>query len=172
MSTTECHITVIPYGELRKPHEMQSLLDCLAIRERVFIEEQKVPMAVEQDGRDNESGHVLLWVQGTPVGTLRFRKTEAGVKLERIAVLREYRGHHFGKLLVREGVRAARMKGSTEPVYLHAQQQTTPFYASMGFVETGERTVEAEIPHVTMTLPSETEERLLTEDVDPTIGCL
>lgn len=164
MKVTECHITVIPFGDQRQPHELQSLLDCLAIREKVFIEEQKVPMSVEQDGKDNESGHVLLWLQDTPVGTLRFRETPEGVKLERIAILKEYRGHRFGKLLIREGIRAARMSGKTDPIYIHAQEHATTFYASVGFKETDEHTVEANIPHVTMRISEENEAKLLDSD--------
>ncbi|MDD3822910.1 MAG: GNAT family N-acetyltransferase [Sphaerochaetaceae bacterium] len=160
-----CHITVIPLADQRQQHELQSLLDCMAIREQVFIVEQHVPMAIEQDGRDNESGHVLLWAQGNPVGTLRFRPTEEGVKMERIAILKEFRGRHLGRLLIREGLRAIRMSGLTERVYIHAQEHAASFYASMGFVPTGEHTVEANIPHETMQIDTDTEERLL--DMDP-----
>lgn len=164
MSVSECHITVIPFGEQRQPYELQSLLDCLAIREQVFIIEQNVPMSIEQDGKDNESGHVLLWSQDIPVGTLRFRETPEGVKLERIAVLKEFRGQHLGKLLIREGIRAARMIGTTAPIYIHAQEQAAAFYASLGFKETDEHTIEADIPHVTMGISEESEIKLLDTD--------
>lgn len=165
MSPESCHITVIPLAGQRQPHELQSLLDCITIRERVFIEEQHVPLAIEQDGKDNESGHLLLWIQGVPVGTIRFRQTEEGVKLERLAVLKEFRGRHLGKLLVRESLRAVRMSGLTDPVYLHAQLQAAPLYASLGFTETGEKTVEADMPHVTMRINTQAEGSLL--DLDP-----
>ena len=165
MIQQECHITVIPIGEQRQPFALQSLLDCITIREQVFIKEQQVPISIEQDGKDNESGHVLLWIQEVPVGTLRFRETDEGVKLERIAVLKEYRGRHLGKLLVREGLRAVRMNGLTGSMYLHAQEYAIAFYASLGFTENGERTVEAGIPHVTMQISSETENELI--DIDP-----
>ena len=168
MSSDSCHITVIPLGNQRKPHELQSLLDCIAIREMVFVEEQHVPIMVEQDGKDNESGHVLMWFKGAPVGTLRFRDTNQGVKLERIAILKEFRGRHLGKLLIREGVRAARMNGLSGTIFLHAQQQAAALYASLGFKETGERTIEANISHVTMHLGSAAEATLLEMDPDKT----
>ncbi|MEA5031061.1 MAG: GNAT family N-acetyltransferase [Sphaerochaeta sp.] len=171
MKQKECHITVIPIEDQRQPFAMQSLLDCIAIREQVFIEEQKVPIGIEQDGKDNESGHVLLWIQGAPVGTLRFRQTEEGVKLERIAVLKPYRGRHLGKLLIREGLRAVRMSGATAQIYLHAQQHAAPFYHSMGFIETGEHTIEAGIPHVTMRIPLEAEDRFIDSDPHSLVPC-
>ena len=166
MNAESCHITVIPLGDRRKPHELQSLLDCIAIRELVFVEEQHVPLMIEQDGKDNESGHVLMWIKGAPVGTLRFRSTGEGVKLERIAILREFRGKHLGTLLIREGVRAARMSGLSGTIHLHAQQQAASIYASLGFIETGEHTVEADIPHVTMALDAAPEANLLERAPD------
>jgi len=165
MRTTDCHVVIIPPEGQREPHQLQYLLDCITIRERVFVMEQRVPIAIEQDGKDNESGHVLLWTNGEPVGTLRFRKTDDGMKLERIAVMKEYRGHHLGKLLIREGIRAARMQDHDSVIYIHAQQHAASFYGALGFTETGEHTVEADIPHTTMTITGEMEGRLL--DADP-----
>lgn len=165
MQTTDCHVVIIPQGTQRQPYELQSLLDCITIREKVFIEEQQVPIGIEQDGKDNESGHILLWTEEIPVGTLRYRQTEEGIKLERIAVLKEYRGRHLGKLLIREGIRAVRMNELEAPIYIHAQQQAAQFYASLGFTESGEHTVEAGIPHTTMLISYEQECHLL--DTDP-----
>lgn len=164
MQTTDCHVVIIPQGPQRQPYELQSLLDCIAIREQVFITEQHVPIGIEQDGKDSECGHILLWTEGVPVGTLRFRTTDSGIKLERIAVLKEYRGRHLGKLLIREGIRAVRMNNLEGQIYIHAQEQASSFYASIGFEEIGEHTVEADIPHTTMYIPYEQESRLLDSD--------
>ena len=142
MQTPDCHIVIIPTGTQRQPVELQSLLDCITIRERVFVEEQQVPLAIEQDGRDNEEG----------------------IKLERIAILKEFRGRHLGKLLIREGIRAVRMSSLEGPIYIHAQQQAASFYASLGFIENGEHTVEANIDHTTMFISVEQECQLLETD--------
>ncbi|MHC1691422.1 MAG: GNAT family N-acetyltransferase [Sphaerochaetaceae bacterium] len=166
MNNPECHITVIPYGELRQNHERHLLLDCLNIREQVFCEEQGVSYLIDQDGKDNESGHILLWDQDTPIGTLRFRKTGEGLKLERIAVLKPFRGLHYGKALVIAGIQAARNAGNTEPVYLHAQKPACEFYLGMGFTIEGETFMEAEIPHVLMRLSAEAESALLATSTD------
>ena len=165
MHTTDCHVVIIPQGPQRQPYDLQSLLDCIVIREQVFISEQHVPIEIEQDGKDSECGHILLWTEGIPVGTLRFRETEEGIKLERIAILKEYRGRHLGKLLIREGIRAVRMNYLEGKIYIHAQQHASSFYASVGFEESGEQTVEANIPHTTMHISYDQECRLL--DTDP-----
>lgn len=153
-----------PCKEKRKPQEMQILLESLSIREKVFIEEQGVPRNIEQDGRDNESGHVVLWVGDVPAGTSRFRETEEGIKLERLALLPQFRKKHLGRLLLIESIRAIRMASLTKRIYLHAQQQALPFYTASYFEATEEHTVEGGIPHVTMFLPIENEEELLEQD--------
>jgi predicted GNAT family N-acyltransferase len=165
MDSSDCHVIVIPLGIQRKPYDLQSLIDCIAIRESVFIEEQGVPRDIEQDGKDNESGHILLWSKGNPVGTLRYRKTDEGVKLERIAILPAYRGKHLGKILIREGIRSVRMNQLEEPIYIHAQEHATSFYATLGFIEKDEHTIEAGIRHVTMYISRESELALF--DTDP-----
>ena len=165
MHTCPYHIMILPLGVPRKPYEMQSLIDCMTIRERVFIQEQQVPQEIDQDGKDGESAHVLLWHEDKPIGTLRYRITEEGVKMERIAILKEYRGRHLGRLLIREGLRAIRMNELHQNIYIHAQEHAGPFYTALGFRETGERTVEAGIAHITMRISAEQEQTLL--DCDP-----
>ena len=160
MNQKEYHISVLNPGSLNQEHELQLLLDCLYIREQVFCEEQQVPLSIEQDGKDSECIHILIWVHDIPVGTMRIRTTDHGVKLERIAILMEYRGQQYGMLMVCEGIKAARSIGKTGVVYLHAQAKATGFYENMGFVSTGENLMEAGIAHVTMLLPQEAEENL------------
>ncbi|MCK9286850.1 MAG: GNAT family N-acetyltransferase [Sphaerochaetaceae bacterium] len=157
MNTDGTHITVIPTGSSHESSKRQFLLFCLSIREQVFCEEQQVAFHVEQDGKDNESGHILLWIHDVPVGTLRFRKTTEGIKLERVSVLKEYRGLHYGILLIRAGIKAAREEGATGPVYLHAQKSAQGFYEKIGFVSSLDEFIEGGIAHTSMALPSDVE---------------
>ncbi len=120
-----------------------------AIRHAVFVEEQGVDETLEQDGKDTECAHLLRFRGSFAVATMRIRKTEEGLKFERIAVLREHRGEGLGKALIQEAL--SRFTG--ERIYIHAQEHAEGFYASLGFVATGEKTIEAGIPHVTMRLP-------------------
>lgn len=119
---------------------------CKQVRRSVFVEEQGVDEVIDFDGMDEACAHLLLMVDGTPVGTLRIRKTEEGTKLERIAVLKAWRGHGFGSLLVRCGL--SLVEGA---VYLHAQVRSEGFYRSLGFIcPDDEIYYEAEIAHRTM----------------------
>ena len=126
------------------------LSSCVSIRKEVFIDEQSVPYTIEQDGMDAFSSHLLLIVKEVPVATLRIRKTSEGIKLERIAVLKEYRGMGYGKNIVSHALHIMLKEDPDSIIYVHAQQNATPFYSSLGFTPTGETTIEAKIAHVTM----------------------
>lgn len=62
-----------------------------AIRKKVFVEEQNCPPELEWENED-VSIHFLAELNGVPCGACRWRKTDAGYKLERFAVLKEFRG--------------------------------------------------------------------------------
>ena len=62
-----------------------------SIRKNVFVDEQKVSEDIEWDEFEYEAHHVLAFIEDKPVGTARWRKTQKGIKLERFAVLPEFR---------------------------------------------------------------------------------
>ncbi len=127
----------------------QLLGHCQAIRRRVFVEGQGVAEAIDFDGNDDSSSHLLLLHEGNPVGTLRIRKTEKGMKLERIAVLPAFRGRGYGELLVKAGL--SKVEGS---IYINAQVSSMGFYEHVGFVvEDGTIFDEAGIDHTVMIWP-------------------
>lgn len=124
-----------------------------AIRERVFIEEQDCSPEEEWDGFDETSRHVLGLVDGEAIATARWRavpyEEEIVAKLERFAMLPEYRGKGYGRALVKYVLQDARRAGF-DTFLLHAQAHLADFYASLGFEQRGERFMEAGIPHVKM----------------------
>jgi predicted acetyltransferase len=63
----------------------------------VFIEEQGVNSSKEQDKFEEEAVHYLLRYNSNNVGAARRRATDNGIKLERFAILREYRGRGMGE---------------------------------------------------------------------------
>lgn len=117
------------------------------IRRQVFVIEQKVDPAEEYDEYENSCTHLLARHTGVPCGTARIRKTENGYKLERFAVLAQYRGKGVGAALV-EGC-LQRLEAGTY-AYMHAQEHALPFYAKHGFEAEGERFWECDIPHFKM----------------------
>lgn len=127
----------------------------LQIRHEVFVVGQNVPKEEENDEFEYTSTHFLATYDGTMCGTARWRETQEGVKLERFAVLEEFRGKGVAKALL-DGMLAdikKNKKTREKKIYLHAQVHVIPFYEKSGFVIEGEEFVEAGIRHKKMYLP-------------------
>lgn len=122
-----------------------------SIRKKVFIEEQSVTEAEEFDEWETSSRHFLFFLESTPIGTVRFRITSKGIKLERIAILREYRGKGYGLQLVQQILSIAKSLHPSQ-IYLHAQVSVIPFYEKLLFTPVGEIFYDARIPHKEMIL--------------------
>lgn len=128
----------------------------LAIRLRVFVEEQGVPPEEEVDAHDRtdaEAVHAIaLDETGRPIGAGRYYVTEpATVQIGRMAVLPEARGRGAGEALLKALVAQARHRGFTR-AHLHAQVHARDFYAKAGFEDDGETLWDAGILHQPMTL--------------------
>jgi predicted GNAT family N-acyltransferase len=126
-------------------HELD---EAFKIRQQVFVEEQCVDPEEEYDEYENSSIHYLAKVDGTPAGTARWRHIGDKIKLERFAVLKEFRGRHIGFGLL-EAV-LADVIPLQKPIYLHAQLQVIPFYEKAGFYTEGDIFTEAGIEHKVM----------------------
>ncbi len=125
------------------------------IRRTVFVDEQRVDEREEYDEYETVSCHFLALSDGIACGTARWRRTSNGVKMERFAVLKDYRGQGVGKALVR-AVLDNIFQQQPEPIesiYLHAQLSAIPLYTSFGFVTVGSQFDEAGIQHLKMVLP-------------------
>lgn len=118
------------------------------IRHRVFVVEQQVPEELEYDQFDSVSSHYLMFVSGKAVATCRWRRTSQGLKLERFAVLKEFRGKGYGELLLRQVMNDVQKEQGL--IYLHAQEQVVGFYLRSGFVVEGDVFEEAGIRHYRM----------------------
>ncbi|MCF7751784.1 GNAT family N-acetyltransferase [Bacillus subtilis subsp. subtilis] len=117
------------------------------VRQRVFVDEQQVPAALETDALDPLSTHVLARSRdGDPIGAGRL--TPDG-RIGRMAVLADWRGHGVGEALLLALLDAARSQGWRE-VSLHAQLPARVFYARQGFLPDGEVFEEAGIAHQSM----------------------
>jgi predicted GNAT family N-acyltransferase len=121
----------------------------LALRHRVFCEEQGVALDLEADGRDGEALHVVAVSDGAVVGTCRLVLDGDTAKLGRMAVEPEARGRGIGAGLLAGAEREARTAGAHR-IALHAQAQARELYARGGFAERGEIFEEAGIEHLLM----------------------
>lgn len=138
------------------PVESRPELDaCLAIRMEVFVNEQQVPADLELDEYDvsPEACHHLLLTDedNKPIATGRWKVYEEGVaKLQRIAVLKEYRGGGTGRFLVEAMEDSARRAGMKSTV-LDGQCYAEGFYQKLGYkTVSSEPFLDAGILHVRM----------------------
>jgi predicted GNAT family N-acyltransferase len=132
----------------------EGLQDAFGIRELVFVVEQEVDAAEEYDEYEDSSVHFLAEIDGTPVGTARWRFTPNGVKMERFAVLKDARGQGVGQALVAAVLAdiAQHPEGKGKKRYLHAQIHAMPLYAKFGFQAVGDQFEECDILHYKMEL--------------------
>ena len=131
-------------------HEGRAPAESIAIRRRVFIEEQGVPEADELDGREAECVHFLARdAQGRAIGCARLRPYGAQHKVERVAVLPELRGGGLGRDLM-SAVEAHAHSAGARDLVLHAQASVVVFYERLGWQSFGPRFDEAGIEHQKM----------------------
>ncbi|WP_339247363.1 GNAT family N-acetyltransferase [Paenibacillus sp. FSL F4-0243] len=126
----------------------------LDIRTKVFVEEQMVPAEEEIDEYDvigPNVHHILIIDEGVPVATGRLIYYKAGTaKMQRIAVLKDYRVKGYGRVLLLAMEELARELG-LEASILDAQCQAENFYKKLGYeVISTEPFYDAGILHVRM----------------------
>jgi len=87
----------------------------LEVRNSVFVKEQQVPKELEYDvydEQDNIDHFIISTQEGRVFGTARLRAYEVDSgKVQRVAVLAEYRGMGAGVLLMEAVEQAAKEKG-------------------------------------------------------------
>ena len=137
---------------VRPAHWSADTESLMAIRNAVFVEEQGVPVELEQDGLDSSCSHAIAILGGTPIGAGRV--TKAG-HIGRVAVLAAQRGQGIGTELIRclIGIASSASTTSTATLIdLNAQLQAVGFYENLGFESVGPVFLEAGIEHVRMVL--------------------
>jgi predicted GNAT family N-acyltransferase len=124
-----------------------------AIRTEVFVKEQKCLPSEEFDELDAVAKHYLLFEEDVPVATGRYRKTDKGIKVERIATLESARGNGYASQIIHHiFAESASEYPDCTHYYLHAQVSVMPLYASLGFQPYGDTFIEADIVHQAMEL--------------------
>ena len=125
--------------------------DAVNIRYEVFVEEQKVPADVEIDELEDKSHHVVLYEDDQPMGTARIYHRGDGIyKIQRVAVLKNYRGKGIGVQLMKEcELQISKLRGTK--ITLGAQLQALSFYEKLGYKAEGAEFMDAGIPHREMT---------------------
>ena len=125
------------------------MAEALALRSRVFCDEQGVSFEADQDGRDPEATHIVAIEDGAVIGTCRLLFRGQVARLGRLAVERD------GAATASPRRSCARPTGwpcgaGAESIALHAQTYALPLYSAAGYSEYGPTFVEEGIEHVAM----------------------
>ena len=120
------------------------------IRTLVFCDEQKISKEIEFDNFDHFCEHFLVYKGETPIATGRVRLKDNNLyKIERVAVLSDYRRSKVGSLLIREIIKIYSDLKDTK-IILHSQLAVEKFYRNLNFSPYGEQFLEDGIPHIAM----------------------
>ncbi len=143
----------IEVHKITNPTQQQA---AYTIRVAVFVDEQQVPADEELDEFEATSVHFMAFADKEYAGTCRYRYTDKGIKLERFAVLKTYRGYGIGAALVKATLKdilqdsPQYLENQHKTLYLHAQVVAIPFYTKLGFVAEGDIFDECNILHRVM----------------------
>jgi len=121
------------------------------IREKVFIQEQKVTLELEWDGMDENAMHFLVFKDEEAIGCARAVVIKNYMQLGRMAVLKEYRGQGIGSALLEKAIVTAKLN-QISSIHISAQFYAIDFYLKFGFEVMSDIYLDAEIPHRDMTL--------------------
>ncbi len=131
----------------------QELEEFINIRTLVFINEQQINPTIEMDGRDDinssEITYFGIYIADKLIGGCRLLKIANGLKVQRFAILKEYRNHGYGSLLLQHLIQTYR----NTDLHLHSQIQAVKYYEQNGFKVIGPVEVIADIKHLPMVHP-------------------
>lgn len=124
------------------------------IRRKVFIEEQNCPEHMEwEEEEERDSLYFVAFSGEKAVGCLRLRPVEQDLlKMERVAVLKEFRRRRIATDLIREAMIYAQTEAPSSPIYAYAQVTALQAYVSLGFTVLSKVWIEdgTFIPHQTI----------------------
>jgi len=132
---------------IRKITATEDLKKAFTIRDEVFVKEQGCPADLEHE-HDDTATHFLAMSDDTPAGAARWRRTADGYKLERFAVLPQYRGKGIATAMIKAVL--ADLPADAAYIYLNAQVDAVPLYEQNGFIKEGGQFEEAGIRHYKM----------------------
>ncbi len=121
----------------------------MALRTRIFMEEQGVSRELELDGLDEVTAteHFLGYLNNTPIATGRLL---ADGQIGRICVDKAHRQQGYATKLLRHITRHVLGKSNFPQLWLHAQVSVLGLYKKCGFQPHGELFIEADIEHRAM----------------------
>ena len=113
--------------------DLADFMKVVAIRSSVFLAEQDCPYEEEFDNNDLSSLHLIAYLRGEPVATLRIRFFAGFAKIERVCVMKHVRGGALVKLMIETAVDVIARKGYTLAIG-YIQKRLVPFWKQLGFL--------------------------------------
>jgi ElaA protein len=133
---------------------LEELYKILRLRSEVFVVEQNC-VFLDMDNKDFFCDHLMGWRENILVGYSRI--VPAGISYEetsmgRIVSSPGARGLGIGRELMQQGIETLYRLHGKRDIRIGAQYYLKAFYASFGFVQTGEIYPEDGIDHIEMLL--------------------
>ena len=125
--------------------------NAINIRQIVFRDEQKVSYQEDEVYEEQiKAKTYLIYFKEKVIGTIRYRYINDAYKIERFAILKEYRGLGYGKEVLNYFANMIWEKYNPCTIYLNGQMHAFEFYKKCGFSPVGEIFQEANIDHIKM----------------------
>ncbi|GHP13717.1 N-acetyltransferase [Lentilactobacillus fungorum] len=104
------------------------------IRLSVFVLERGIALTDEFDDKDSDDMiYAVLFKESQPIATCRFEQLDATtLKIGRVATLKAYRGHGYGRQVITAMENRAKEAGLTQSI-IHSELTAQGFYEKMGY---------------------------------------
>ena len=123
--------------------------EILKARSQVFLLEQNI-IYLDEDDMDYGSLHCFFEENGRVTAYLRAFPDNGKIRIGRVLTIARGQGH--GKMLMAQGVEAARKRFGCRAVIMNAQKHAEGFYKKLGFTVTSKDFLEEGVVHVEMEL--------------------
>ena len=131
------------------------LYELLQFRQAIFVVEQASPYP-DLDGRDGEAQHLTLRRDGVLIGYLRLiaprEPDQPQVRIGRVSVGVDDRGHGHARLMMNEALRLAGQLYPNNDIQIGAQTYLESFYQSFGFTPSSSPYEDFGVPHIDLVL--------------------
>jgi predicted GNAT family N-acyltransferase len=125
--------------EVTVARTLDQVVMAMTLRGVIYLGEQEAPYGEEYDGNDLVgASHLIAWKGKEPVGVLRLRWFADFAKVERAAVLKQYRRDGVMRVLMQEALRYSARRGYRK-VIGHAQLNRVKYWRTHGFRVRAER---------------------------------
>ena len=121
------------------------------IRKNVFSNELSISESELFDENDETCDHFILFDGKNSIGSIRVLSKEKNIKLERMAILPEYRKKNYGRNAILQLIEYYRISGYSKMI-LDSMYYVRDFYKKSGFIEEGNVFQRVGIDHIRMSL--------------------